>query len=120
VSTVQYTNEQIRTGQGRLDVAKVRAAPETSIERWKRGEGVDDATLGPARFVRRAPDVRLLRERLGLSQEAFADRFQLSLRTVQEWEQRRRLPEGPAITLLRIIERDPEAVERALSGSAER
>ena len=47
-----------------------------------------------------------------------ADRFQLSLRTLQEWEQQRRVPEGPAQVLLRVIERDPQAVERALAGSS--
>jgi putative transcriptional regulator len=64
------------------------------------------------------PDVRALRERLGLSQEAFAERFHLSLRTIQDWEQRRRVPEGPARVLLQVIERDPQAVERALAGSS--
>ncbi|MPZ16183.1 MAG: helix-turn-helix domain-containing protein, partial [Chloroflexi bacterium] len=63
-------------------------------------------------------DVRALRERLGLSQEAFAERFHLSLRTIQDWEQQRRVPEGPARILLQVIEHDPQAVERALAGSS--
>jgi putative transcriptional regulator len=117
VSTVRRSNEQVRSGKGRVDAAKIRAASESDIARWKREDGVDDTTLGPARLVRRLPDVRTLRERLGLSQEAFAERFQISLRTIQEWEQRRRVPEGPALTLLRMIERDPKAVERALAES---
>ncbi|MHB8619214.1 MAG: helix-turn-helix domain-containing protein, partial [Chloroflexota bacterium] len=71
----------------------------------------------PPRYVRVGPDVRVLRERLGLSQEAFAERFHLSLRTVQDWEQQRRVPEGPARVLLQVIERDPQAVERALAES---
>ena len=87
------------------------------MERWKTEHGVHDGALDPARLVRGGPDVRSLRERLGLSQEAFAERFQISLRTIQEWEQRRRVPEGPALTLLRVIERDPKAVERALAGT---
>jgi len=103
-----------------VDSARLRAATEADIERWKRQDGVDDAALGPARLVRHAPDVRALRERLGLSQEAFAERFQISLRTIQEWEQRRRVPEGPALTLLRVIERDPKAVQRALARSSAR
>jgi len=118
VSTVKRSNEQSRMARGRIDVEKVKAATEADINRWKQQDGVDDAALGPARFMSPAPDVRSLRERLGLSQEAFADRFHLSLRTVQEWEQRHRVPEGPARVLLRVIERDPEAVERALAASS--
>lgn len=117
MSIVRRSNEQIRTAKGRIDVGKVKAATEADIARWKREDGVDDARLGPARFVSSGPDVRVIRERLGLSQEAFADRFHLSLRTVQEWEQRRRVPEGPARVLLQVIERDPDAVERALINS---
>jgi putative transcriptional regulator len=117
VSTVRRSNEEIRRSRGRIDPARIAAATEADIERWKRKDGVDDAALGRPRFVSRGPDVRALRERLGLSQEAFAERFQISLRTVQEWEQRRRVPEGPARTLLRVIERDPAAVERALAST---
>jgi putative transcriptional regulator len=117
VSTVRRSTEQVRADQGKIDLLKVGAATEGDIERWKREDGVDDASLGPAHLVRAGADVRALRERLGLSQEVFAERFQISLRTIQEWEQRRRVPEGPALTLLRVIERDPEAVERALAAS---
>ena len=116
MSTVRRTTEQVRAAKGRVDAARVKAASEAEIERWKQEDGIDDDALGAARLVRRRPDVRALRERLGLSQEAFAHRFQISLRTVQEWEQRRRIPEGPALTLLRVIERDPQAVENALQG----
>ena len=101
--------------KGRIDIERVRESTEADIARWKREDGVDDATLGPSRFVSSGPDVRVIRERLGLSQEVFADRFHLSLRTVQEWEQGRRIPEGPARVLLQVIERDPDAVERALA-----
>src|SRR5882724_484219 len=61
-------------------------------------------------------DVQRIRRRLGLSQAAFASRYGFRTRTVQEWEQRRRRPEGPARILLRVIEREPEAIERALKG----
>ena len=96
----------------------MNAVTEEDIARWKHEDGIDDSRLGPTRYVRVGPDVRGLRERLGLSQEAFAERFHLSLRTIQDWEQRRRVPEGPARVLLQVIERDPEAVERALAASS--
>lgn len=58
--------------------------------------------------------VRALRSRLGLSQAQFALRFGFTIDTVQQYEQGRRTPSGPASTLLRVIEADPEAVMRAL------
>ena len=113
---VKRSNEQIRKRSGRLDVEKMKAATEADIARWRSQDGVDDAALGAPRSVRPGPNVRSVREGLGLSQEAFAKRFHLSLRTLQEWEQERRVPDGPARVLLQVIERDPEAVDRALSG----
>ena len=55
-----------------------------------------------------------LRKRLRLSRQKFADRFGLDVRAVQEWEQGRRVPDRAARVLLTVIDRDPEAVDRAL------
>jgi putative transcriptional regulator len=60
-------------------------------------------------------DVKAIRERLQLSQEAFARQFGFSVGSVRNWEQRCRRPEGPARTLLKVIETDPQAVMKALS-----
>jgi putative transcriptional regulator len=60
-------------------------------------------------------DVRALRIRLGLSQEAFAARFGFSVATIRQYESRRRMPTGPVRTLLRVIAREPDAVARALT-----
>ena len=46
----------------------------------------------------------------GLSQAQFAKLIGVSLRTLQEWEQGRKRPSGPAAALLRIVSRDPEVV----------
>ena len=51
---------------------------------------------------------KVIRTRLKLSQSAFAGLMGVSLRTVQDWEQGRRRPSGPAIALLRIAEQRPE------------
>ena len=51
---------------------------------------------------------RAIRTKLKLSQSAFAGLMGVSLRTVQDWEQGRRKPSGPAIALLRIAEQKPE------------
>jgi len=64
-----------------------------------------------------AEDVRALRARFGLSQEAFAARFGFSVDAIRQYESRRRVPTGPARTLLRVIAREPDAVTRALARS---
>lgn len=75
--------------------------------------------MEPARVVVPSDiDVRAIRKRLGLSQDSFAKRFHLSPGTVRDWEQGRRRPEGAARTLLTIIDREPEAVRRALESDA--
>lgn len=51
---------------------------------------------------------KVIRTRLKLSQAAFAGLMGVSLRTVQDWEQGRRKPSGPALALLRIAEQKPE------------
>ena len=55
-----------------------------------------------------------MRKRLRLSRQKFADRFGLDVRALQEWEQGRRVPDRAARVLLTVIDRDPEAVVRAL------
>jgi putative transcriptional regulator len=64
--------------------------------------------------VPQSVNVQAIRSRLGLSQREFALRFGFSLGTVQNWEQGHRAPEGSARALLTIIDKEPEAVERAL------
>jgi putative transcriptional regulator len=51
-----------------------------------------------------------IRTQMALSQSAFAGLIGVSLRTVQDWEQGRREPSGPAKTLLRIVEQHPEVL----------
>jgi putative transcriptional regulator len=64
-------------------------------------------------------DVRALREKTGLSQAGFAHRYGLSPRAVQEWEQGRRQPEPAVRAYLTVIDREPEAVVRALQAQSE-
>jgi len=51
---------------------------------------------------------QIIRSKLELSQSAFAGLLGVSMRTLQDWEQGRRNPQGPAIALLRIAEQHPE------------
>jgi len=60
------------------------------------------------RELRAPSSPRKIRQSLNLSQAAFAGLMGVSLRTVQDWEQGRREPSGPAKSLLRIAEQHPE------------
>ena len=61
-------------------------------------------------FVVDEPDVAAIREEYGLSQTKFAALLGISVRTLQNWEQGRRHPQGPAKVLLRVASKHPEAV----------
>ena len=73
-------------------------------ERAPARETVVDATM-----------VKELRQRLGLSQSKFATLLTVELGTLQNWEQGRREPHGPAKALLRAISKDPRNVLKALA-----
>lgn len=60
------------------------------------------------------PEVKLIREKTGLSQNRFAMLIGVSKRTLENWEQGRRHPSGPAKVLLKILESEPEYAVRVL------
>ena len=66
------------------------------------------------RFVIDSEGVRAIRERTDLSQSEFAALMGVSVKTLQNWEQQRRRPTGPAAALLRIIETEPRLALRAM------
>ena len=71
----------------------------------------------PMRFVDvpEEVDVKAIRSRLGLSQVEFSRRYAVSQRSLQEWEQGRRRPDGAVRAYLTVIERNPKAVAAALT-----
>jgi putative transcriptional regulator len=73
-------------------------------------------TAAELRRMRPVPNAKEIRRRLHLTQEQFAARFGLPLSTLRDWEQGAREPDSAARTLLRVIDREPEAVMRALEG----
>jgi putative transcriptional regulator len=86
-------------------VASVRQAG-----RIRRGEAQ------PSRVTELAAvDVKAIRLRLGKSQSAFARMIGVSVSTLQNWEQGRRRPEGPARSLLKVAAANPKAVVAALA-----
>jgi len=81
------------------------------LQSVREGGAILRGTTAPSRaFSVADPDVSEVREIYGLSQTKFAGLLGISVRTLQNWEQRRRRPEGPARVLLRVAARHPEAI----------
>ena len=119
MSIVRRTRaEIIKSGGGRIDWEKFHSFTEEDIQRMKEEDDeLPDERWGPPRLVDpTAPDVRAIRRKLRLSQAQFAKRFGFSVRTIQEWEQGRALPDRPARILLRVIAKSPKTVARAVAG----
>ena len=63
------------------------------------------------------PDVRAIREKLGLSQLAFASTYRIPLATLKDWEQGRRHPDATASAYLSVIAHLPDAAREALQAA---
>jgi putative transcriptional regulator len=118
--TVRKTLGEIIKSKPKADLARIRSTTDKEIDAMI----ASDPDTAPEMFLDRdwrkvitpyVLDVRALRRKLGLSQAQFASKFGFSLRTLQEWEQGRALPDRPARILLRVIEKSPKTVERAVA-----
>lgn len=109
----------------KIDWTKADSTTEEQIARQVREDSdtapvfTADEILAASRRVspEQIEDVRRLRERLGLSQAAFAARYGFSVAAIRQYETHRRRPTGPIRTLLRVIAAEPDAVTRALAQS---
>lgn len=82
----------------------------------KQAGAIRRGRLKPGRVTEfRAEDVRAIRSKLAKSQEEFALMIGVSVATLQNWEQGRRRPEGPARALLRVAAKNPQAIVEALA-----
>jgi putative transcriptional regulator len=73
------------------------------------------AAVRETRFKSPAVEVKRIRERVKLTQPAFAGVMGVSLSGLRKWEQQVRRPSGAALTLLQVMDREPDAVARALA-----
>jgi putative transcriptional regulator len=80
-----------------------RAIPRRLRDRLMRGQ------------FKSGDDVAALRRFIGLSQDMFARALGISVHTLRNWEQGRRMPEGPALALLRIAARHPRVLRENLA-----
>jgi putative transcriptional regulator len=121
-----------KTGTTRVIVKPGEPPPRGNTD-WKQLDAMTDAeVLAAARSdpdaqpltreqvarMRRVSRVKVLRQRLGMTQRAFAEAFHLPLTTLRDWEQRRSTPDAPARALLLAIERDPKVMRRLLADKA--
>lgn len=83
--------------------------------------GLEDAiqhAKGQSSVITHEPphvDVKSLRKETGMSQQQFCAAFGVSLGTLRHWEQGLRRPRGAALTLLKVVEKNPKAVIEAIS-----
>lgn len=125
-SSERYLSRSVRDqGTGRVDWERVRRTTDADIAAQIAADPdtAPDMSAIPLAEWRRVfrppvPDVKRIRQQLGLSQAGFAQRFGFSVRTVQQWEQHRAVPDRPARILLTLIERVPDTVAQVLSTSS--
>jgi putative transcriptional regulator len=92
---------------GRIDPDRVDATTEEEIAQQKKAD--DRAAMqDAARYARR------IRKRLGLTQTEFSLRIGVSVDTIRNWEQGKRCPTGAARSLLKVLDKAPEASLAAL------
>ena len=103
----------------RVNRALIDKTTERKIAAQAKADGASKTDVKQAMASNRARrvmpiDVAAIRAKTGLSQERFASAFRISAHTLRNWEQGRRVPEGPAQALLTAIDRSPKAIMRAL------
>jgi putative transcriptional regulator len=101
--------------EDRTDWLRLDAMTEEEIEANALADE-DNPPLTPEELarLRPVPNPREIRRRLHLTQEQFSLRFHLPIGTVRDWEQGKKAPDSAAKALLRVIEKNPEAVIQAL------
>jgi len=108
------TLEELRASRPFVDRARIAATTEDDIRRHKIEDGEDPDAPPP--LFRPVPNVRAIRTRLQMTQEAFAKAIGVPVATVRNWEQSHSGMDPAVRSLLRIVEREPEAALRALVG----
>jgi putative transcriptional regulator len=113
--TRQHTEPGQPVSEGRTDWQRVRDMTEAEVLAAALSDP-DAQPMTPEQLtrMRRLPDIKALRIRLGMTQEQFAHAYWLPIGTVRDWEQGRTRPDRPALALLALIDREPEIVRHAL------
>ena len=94
------------------------AAGKRLIRAAKEARSIARGEADPATYVLHVPaavDVKGIRKKQRLTQEQFALRYGLNVARLRDWEQERSTPDSAARAYLTVIEKDPDAVRRALA-----
>ena len=123
MSKTDITQLTVRPGEplprGETDWSGLDAMSDEEVLEAARSDP-DAQPLSPEELakMRRVSRVKVLRQRIGMTQVEFADAFGIPVSTLRDWEQRRSIPDAPARALLLAIEREPETMRRLLARAA--
>ena len=85
------------------------------VQSLKEAKAISNGELKASRRMSiTPPDAKVVREQIGLSQSDFARLMHVSVKTLQNWEQHRRNPTGPAAALLKIVSTSPDIALKSL------
>lgn len=114
MTTTVKTMAQILEETRDIDWTKVDATTDAEIAR----QIAEDPDTAPDLTTAEPPRIfpQTVRRRLGMTQPQLAALLRISAATLRDWEQGHSTPEGAAEALLTVLDREPEAVLRALSG----
>jgi putative transcriptional regulator len=109
----RMTLDQIHATRPSIDRARLAATTDEDIARHQieDGEGPDDR-LPAFQWV---PNVKSIRAKLRMTQESFAAAIGIPVATIRNWEQSRTRMDPAARALMRVLQREPDAVLRALA-----
>src|SRR5436305_12168170 len=114
---VRYSRENLP--RDRTDWSRIKAMTDQEVLAAARSDpDAQPLTRAQLAKMRRVSRVKVLRERLGMTQAEFAEAFHLPITTLRDWEQRRSTPDAPARALLLAIERSPQVMRRLLAERA--
>ena len=113
MATVKVTPAMVDEALRGVDWKRLDATTDEDIGR----QAAEDPDVAPllSDVETTAARVRWVRKQTGLSQGEFAEHYRIPVGTLRDWEQARREPDGAALAYLTVIEREPEAVRRALA-----
>jgi putative transcriptional regulator len=123
MSKTGTTRVTLKSGEplprGDTDWARLDATTDAEAVAAARSDP-DAPPLTPEQLAKmhRVSRVKVLRQRLSMTQVEFSEAFHLPITTLRDWEQHRSTPDAPARALLLAIERDPEVMRRLLSDKA--
>jgi len=119
MGVVKITGEMARQAVEETDWARVDAKSDDELTAAAQADP-DNPPLTDDQLDRLEVSARVkqLRRQLGLSQSKFAHEFRIPVGNVRDWEQGRVRPDASALAYLHVIEREPEAVKRALAEMA--